>query len=44
MNQVKDQYNNYVYPQPITDMKEAIANDGYIDFSDANLFWEKFFP
>ena len=43
MNDIKEQYNLYTYPEPIEDMKKAIDN-GYIDLSDANLFWDSFFP
>ena len=43
MKKIKEQYNLYTYPEPIEDMKKAIDN-GYIDLSDANLFWDTFFP
>ena len=43
MKKIKEQYNRYTYPEPIEDMKKAIDN-GYIDLSDANLFWDIFFP
>ena len=43
MKKIKEQYNLYTYPAPIEDMKKAIDN-GYIDLSDANLFWDIFFP
>ena len=43
MKKIKEQYNQYTYPEPIEDMKKAIDN-GYIDLSDANLFWDTFFP
>ena len=43
MKKIKEQYNQYTYPEPIEDMKKAIDN-GYIDLSDANLFWDIFFP
>jgi SAM-dependent methyltransferase len=41
---VEAQYKRWVYPQPITDMQETIANHGYYDLSDPSLFRRKLWP
>ena len=43
MKKIKEQYNHYTYPEPIEEMQKAIDN-GYIDLTDASLFWDIFFP
>tara|TARA_B100001142_G_scaffold321197_1_gene367461 strand:+ start:294 stop:1562 length:1269 start_codon:yes stop_codon:yes gene_type:complete len=43
MKKIKEQYNLYTYPEPIEEMQKAIDN-GYIDLTDASLFWDIFFP
>lgn len=43
MKKIKEQYNLYTYPEPIEEMQKAIDN-GYIDLTDASLFWDTFFP
>lgn len=44
MKKIAEQYNDYIYPKPITNMQKAISEDGYVDISNADLFWEKFYP
>ena len=39
MKKIAEQYNDYIYPKPITNMQKAISEDGYVDISNADLFW-----
>jgi SAM-dependent methyltransferase len=41
---VAAQYRAWVYPQPVTDMAEAVAGGGYFDLSDPSLFRRKLWP
>jgi SAM-dependent methyltransferase len=40
---VKKQYNNWVYPDPINDLNIAI-NNGYWEIGDPELYWPIFWP
>ena len=41
---VAAQYEAWVYPHPVWDMAAAVANDGFYEFSDPDLFRRKFWP
>ena len=43
MNKIKNQYDKWIYPKPIEDIKQA-QNDGLFQTSDASLFWDIFYP
>lgn len=42
-NKVTDQYNKWVYPEPIDDLALAIKN-GYWEIGDPELYWPLFWP
>ncbi|WP_448620111.1 class I SAM-dependent methyltransferase [Geodermatophilus sp. URMC 65] len=41
---VAAQYESWVYPDPVTDMAEAVAHDDYFDLSDPSLYRRKLWP
>jgi SAM-dependent methyltransferase len=41
---IAEQYEAWVYPQPVPDMADAVANKGYWDLSDPALFRRKLWP
>ncbi|MFM9152654.1 MAG: class I SAM-dependent methyltransferase [Methylocystis sp.] len=44
MNTVSEQYNSWVYPQPINDMRGAISNGSYLEIGDPYLYQPRFWP
>lgn len=44
MSSVGDQYNEWVYPIPIEDMRAAIANGSYWEIGDPLLYGARFWP
>tara|TARA_Y100000768_G_scaffold282673_1_gene217413 strand:- start:262 stop:1512 length:1251 start_codon:yes stop_codon:yes gene_type:complete len=43
MDKIEKQYNEWIYPNPIEDIKKA-HNDGLFQTSNADLFWDIFYP
>ena len=41
---VENQYREWVYPLPVDDMREAIANGSYWEIGDPSLYWPLFWP
>jgi SAM-dependent methyltransferase len=41
---VAAQYESWIYPEPVPDMAEAVANNQYFDLSDPSLYRRKFWP
>ncbi len=44
MEEIKKQYNKFLYPEPIENMKELIESNSYAEMCNANIFWDKYFP
>lgn len=44
INPVQNQYKNWAYPLPITDMADAIASGSYWEIGDPMLYWPLFRP
>ena len=44
MEEIKKQYNKFLYPEPIENMKELIDSNSYAEMCNANIFWDKYFP
>ena len=44
MSKVADQYNEWVYPIPIEDMRTSIAEGGYWEIGDPLLYYPLFWP
>jgi SAM-dependent methyltransferase len=43
-NKVEEQYTNWVYPDPVEDMKAAIAKGAYLEIGDPLLYWPLMWP
>lgn len=41
---VENQYREWVYPLPVDDMRQSIANGTYWEFGDPFLYWPLFWP
>lgn len=44
LNNVENQYNNWVYPDPIDDMQAAISKGNYLEIGDPLVYWPLMWP